>query len=219
MSLSDNESHQTSPYVLNIRQQPQRARVGSDSRSVQPSVILQLHLKQESKISGDDLESANFGVFALLGSADLPSREITYYGERDDAITHLLRGDTVASQLWCPEDLDPANPPPPVEVAGLPTPVFFVFNYLTIHQFGEYRLIFRLFQPPTLPTKGASIRILASITSWVFPVVKPSNFSGVIAKTELERRLENAGARGRGRRTIEGAARRQKADDPKSRIS
>lgn len=179
-------------YDIEIRQQPQRAKVSlvneRDRRSIEPPPILQLQWKNctEEELK-KCLQSPFYFIVANLVTEDDPETPLM-------PVQNYLSGTTVSS-LYRLRDVDNSD-------GG-----FFVFGDLAVKKEGKFKLRFSLFE-----IVEGQVNNRKTILSNTFTVYIPKQYPGPVEATFLSRTFSDQGVKMRIRKEHRLQSRKRKSD-------
>ncbi|OBZ89020.1 hypothetical protein A0J61_02938 [Choanephora cucurbitarum] len=179
-------------YDIEIRQQPQRAKVSlineRDRRSIEPPPILQLHWRNCSEDElKKSLQSPFYFIVANLVTEDDTETPLV-------PVQNYLSGTTVSS-LYRLRDIDNSD-------GG-----FFVFGDLAVKREGKFKLRFSLFE-----IVEGQVKNRKTILSNTFTVYIPKQFPGPVEATFLSRTFSDQGVKMRIRKEHRLQSRKRKSD-------
>ncbi|KAG0358240.1 velvet factor-domain-containing protein [Gamsiella multidivaricata] len=173
---NSSKASKASLYILNIRQQPIRAKICGakerDRRPIDPPPIVQIRLADPSSDKNKDyLQSPYLFMCCNLVHANDPSGEIV-------APAHRALAGTVVSSLNRLKDVDNSD-------GG-----FFVFGDISVRIEGHFRLRFSLFEL----VKGEVFHVMSAVSN-PMTVHSSKTFPGMSESTFLSRSFSDQGVR------------------------
>ncbi|KAJ1822866.1 hypothetical protein LPJ56_003044, partial [Coemansia sp. RSA 2599] len=166
-------------YMLTIRQQPERSRVGSisekmDRRPIDPPPIIQLVVHDPRHPNSQSYTTSPALFMQVILMDDSGTAPVRY-----------LRGHKAAAMAG-----SMVSPLHTLRDASTRQGAYFVFSDLSVRLEGQFRLRFDLYE-----TEGEMVHRRASIISDVFSVHSPKRFPGMMESTRLSKLFAEQGVR------------------------